>query len=106
MPRPDVLWQPAADARQRTRVGRYLAWLEAERGRSFADYGELWSWSVDDLDGFWRSVWQFFDVVAATPAQRARRCFHPEHGDVTLDLVLERHAEDAERVIARIRNRE
>jgi hypothetical protein len=40
---------------------------------------------------------------AATPAQRAQRCRHPEHGEVTLDLVLERHAEHAARHIGRIR---
>ena len=35
-----VLWRPPADARERSRIGRYLAWLEAERGRTFADYDD------------------------------------------------------------------
>jgi acetoacetyl-CoA synthetase len=65
--RGDVLWQPAPDAREATRIGRYLTWLEGAQGRRFAGYDELWRWSVDDLDGFWRSVWDHFRLDSATP---------------------------------------
>src|SRR2546425_7792050 len=66
----EVLWTPPADARETTRVGRYLAWLTEHRGLSFAGYEDLWAWSVDDLEGFWSSVWEFFEVRAATPPER------------------------------------
>jgi acetoacetyl-CoA synthetase len=59
---PPVLWSPAPDARDRTRIGAYLAWLERERGLRFSDYDALLAWSIEDLDGFWRSIWDFFDV--------------------------------------------
>jgi acetoacetyl-CoA synthetase len=26
-------------------------------------YDELWRWSVDDLEGFWGSIWSYFDVI-------------------------------------------
>ena len=60
----EVLWQPPADVRERTRIGDYLAWLERERGRHFDDYDALWRWSVGDLEGFWSSVWDYFQVIA------------------------------------------
>jgi acetoacetyl-CoA synthetase len=63
-----VLWRPPADARERSRIGRYLSWLDVERGRTFADYDELWAWSVSDLDGFWRSIWDHFSLESSTPA--------------------------------------
>ena len=69
MPNPEVLWQPPPDVRERSRVGRYLAWLEETGDRQFADYAELWRWSVSDLDGFWRSVWDFFGVTDAPAGQ-------------------------------------
>jgi acetoacetyl-CoA synthetase len=28
----------------------------------FRDYHELWAWSVGDLDSFWSSIWQYFEV--------------------------------------------
>ena len=66
-----VLWEPPEDVRKRTRIGRYLAWLDGCRGLSFPDYRELWRWSVDDLDGFWRSIWHHFHLESATPVDRA-----------------------------------
>jgi acetoacetyl-CoA synthetase len=63
----EVLWSPPADVRSRTVVGRYLDRLAAERGLTFDSYDALWQWSVTDLDGFWSSVWEFFDVRGHTP---------------------------------------
>jgi acetoacetyl-CoA synthetase len=62
-----VLWSPPADVIERSRIGAYLTWLRAERGVDMADYAALWQWSVTDLDGFWRSIWDYFDVRAHTP---------------------------------------
>ena len=62
MAHPPILWSPPPDARRRTRIGAYLAWLERERGLAFDDYDALLRWSTDDLDGFWRSVWDHFGV--------------------------------------------
>jgi acetoacetyl-CoA synthetase len=58
----DVLWSPPADIRERSQVGRYLAWLEEVHGRRFDTYQQLWQWSVDDLPGFWSSVWGWSDL--------------------------------------------
>ncbi len=46
---------------------RYMRWLEAERGRSFGDYQALWEWSVGELEEFWASIWDFFEVDASAP---------------------------------------
>ena len=64
---PRVLWSPPEDVGQATVVGRYLSWLSAERGSDFASYENLWRWSVDDVSGFWSSVWSFFDVQSSQP---------------------------------------
>jgi acetoacetyl-CoA synthetase len=29
------------------------------------DYDQLWRWSVDDVEGFWQAIWDFFDVQAS-----------------------------------------
>ena len=66
MGEPRVLWAPPHDVRERTRVGSYLSWLADERGQVFDGYDELLRWSIDDLGGFWSSVWEFFEVRSAT----------------------------------------
>jgi acetoacetyl-CoA synthetase len=69
----DVLWTPPADVRQTSRIGEYLRWLG--RDGEDRDYHDMWRWSVDDLPGFWRSIWDYFEVLAhaeptATLAER------------------------------------
>jgi acetoacetyl-CoA synthetase len=66
----DLLWTPPADVREHTQVGRYLGWLERERGLTFADHDALWKWSITDLEGFWSSIWDFFEVRASVPPER------------------------------------
>lgn len=45
----------------------YQDWLRAERGLHFGDYDALWRWSTTDLDVFWQSIWEFFDIQSPTP---------------------------------------
>jgi acetoacetyl-CoA synthetase len=66
----EAIWTPPADWRQRFEMGRYLDWLQLERGLDFAGYDELWRWSVSDIEGFWASIWDYFGVRAHTPYER------------------------------------
>jgi acetoacetyl-CoA synthetase len=63
-PPPEKLWAPSAAMVERARLTEFMRWLEAERGLSLDGYDALWRWSVDDLDGFWRAIWDFFEVQA------------------------------------------
>jgi acetoacetyl-CoA synthetase len=67
----DVLWAPPADVREHSRIGHYLRWLEERRGLSFAGYHDLWEWSVTDLDAFWTTVWEYFEVGPPVTASSA-----------------------------------
>ena len=64
MPAGKLLWQPDSAFARRTNIAAFMKWLE-KRGQKFSDYGELWNWSVDDLEGFWGSLWKYFDVAEA-----------------------------------------
>jgi acetoacetyl-CoA synthetase len=45
----------------------YTDWLRNERGLAFDNYDALWQWSVTDLDAFWQSIWDYFDLRSPTP---------------------------------------
>jgi acetoacetyl-CoA synthetase len=60
----EKLWDPPAELVERARMTELMRWLERERGLRFDGYHELWQWSVDDLEGFWSAIWDFFDVQA------------------------------------------
>ena len=66
MPVPPILWTPDPDVRATTRIGAYLDWLWRERGLRFAGYDDLLSWSTSELDGFWGSIWDHFEVSSET----------------------------------------
>jgi acetoacetyl-CoA synthetase len=61
---PEALWHPSAELVEGSRLTEYMRWLQSERGLGFDSYEELWRWSIDDLDGFWGSIWDFFEVRA------------------------------------------
>ncbi len=67
---PEPLRPVAADVREAAEIGRFLSWLERERGLAFDGYDALHHWSVDDLEGFWSAVAEFFGVRFATPPER------------------------------------
>jgi acetoacetyl-CoA synthetase len=64
----EPMWAPSPERVERANMTRYLRWLRDRRGLRFASYDELWRWSVDDLDGFWTSVWEFFEVGGPVPS--------------------------------------
>ena len=64
-----LLWRPAPDARQTTRVGDFMSWLGTEHGLRVDDYASLHRWSISDVPSFWSAVWEYFDVVYHEPYQ-------------------------------------
>ncbi|HVV91662.1 MAG TPA: acetyl-coenzyme A synthetase N-terminal domain-containing protein, partial [Solirubrobacterales bacterium] len=71
LPRGELLWEPPPDVRERTRIGHYMAWLERERGLTFDSYEELWSWSAGEIEDFWRSIWDYFEIRGGGAPERA-----------------------------------
>jgi len=56
---PEILWTPSDE-----RIARATMTAFAEHAGRSGPYHDLWRWSVDDLDGFWRALWDFFDIQA------------------------------------------
>jgi acetoacetyl-CoA synthetase len=67
----DLLWTPGPDRIRRANVTALADWLARERGRHFADYRALWRWSVEDLEGFWQALWDYFAIESSAPHTRA-----------------------------------
>jgi acetoacetyl-CoA synthetase len=65
--RGQLLWEPDPGTVERATITRYMRWLDAERGLSFGDYRSLWEWSVTELEEFWATIWDYFDVQSSAP---------------------------------------
>jgi acetoacetyl-CoA synthetase len=64
------LWEPSEEFKRNAVISRYMRWLEDEKNYAFEDYSALWEWSVNDLEGFWGSLWEYFGVRASRPYER------------------------------------
>jgi acetoacetyl-CoA synthetase len=67
----DLLWTPSEARIERAELTAFMRWLACERGRRFEDYAALWRWSIQDLEGFWSALWQYFEIRASAPPERA-----------------------------------
>ena len=66
----ELLWTPPPDRIRRANVTALAEWLARERGKHFADYHALWRWSVEDLEGFWQALWDYFGIESSAPHTR------------------------------------
>ncbi|MFI0090792.1 acetoacetate--CoA ligase [Streptomyces bobili] len=69
MPAKDLLWEPSDDVVAASNLTAFARWLRTRRGIQVDGYQQLWRWSVDDLDGFWGALWEYFDIQASAPPQ-------------------------------------
>ncbi len=65
-----LLWEPSEEFKENANISRFMEWLKREKGLSFSDYGELWEWSVSEVEEFWASIWEYFNVKASKPYSR------------------------------------
>ena len=61
---PVPYWTPSRTFLEGAQIKKYLTWLEQRRGLAFEDYEALWRWSVQDIEAFWGSLWEYFDILA------------------------------------------
>ncbi len=66
---PRTLWQPTTAFQKASQLRRYLDWLRQDPRYEldFADYAAAWQWSVEEVETFWQSVWDYFEVKSDTP---------------------------------------
>jgi acetoacetyl-CoA synthetase len=62
METPRLLWSPSDAFKKNANVAKYMEWLKTTRALVFSDYHELWKWSVEHDDEFWKSIWEYFNI--------------------------------------------
>lgn len=58
----ELLWAPSEQRINETLISAFMAKVAKERGHAFADYDDIWQWSVDHIEEFWESLWDFCQV--------------------------------------------
>ena len=58
----EVLWRPDSNRVTNSKLMHYMTWLKSKKNLDFEGYQDLWQWSVDKHEEFWKSVWEYFNV--------------------------------------------
>lgn len=58
-----LLWEPSEKFVQDSNLSHYMQWLREHKNLSFSDYQSLWSWSTENVEAFWESLWQYFAIL-------------------------------------------
>jgi acetoacetyl-CoA synthetase len=66
----ETLWTPTDRFINESNLKRYEQWLDEHRGLTFGSYGEMWEWSVENVEEFWESLWEYFEIIHHSPYKR------------------------------------
>jgi acetoacetyl-CoA synthetase len=69
----EILWAPTPEMVERSQLTRYIRWLAENRDLHFDDYHALWRWSVTEIEEFWGTLWEYFEVIADPPYEEVLR---------------------------------
>ncbi|UJL45524.1 acetoacetate--CoA ligase [Virgibacillus sp. NKC19-16] len=61
-----LLWEPTEKIKEESVITKYMRWLNSRNGISINNYDELWKWSVTNIEDFWESIWDYYNVKSYT----------------------------------------
>ena len=62
-----LLWEPTEKMKRQANLTKYMTWLGSEKGLHFDESEKLWEWSVNNLEEFWSSIWEYFQIISSKP---------------------------------------
>jgi acetoacetyl-CoA synthetase len=63
-PLTEPLWQPSTARIEAANLTAFMGQIEHDWGASCQGYGELYDFSITEMEKFWSSVWDFCGVIA------------------------------------------
>ena len=60
-------WGPSDDRSRASAMLAYQEWVSRSRGINVDSYSNLWQWSIDNIEDFWFSIWEYFNLESPTP---------------------------------------
>jgi len=65
-----LLWQPGEEFAINSNIAHYINWLKTNNIVDCANYHELWQWSVDHIEAYWASLWDYFEILSDMPYEK------------------------------------
>jgi acetoacetyl-CoA synthetase len=58
-----LLWQPSAERIRNTNIYHFMNYVNSRHGKSFANYEDLYKWSIEESPVFWATLWDYAEVI-------------------------------------------
>jgi len=58
-----LLWQPSAERIRNTNIYHFMNYVNSRHGKSFANYEDLYKWSIEESPAFWATLWDYAEVI-------------------------------------------
>ncbi len=62
MSSPNILWHPKEAFTKDSNMNIFKEWVNKEHKLGLSNYQDIWNWSVENQDGFWESILNYFDI--------------------------------------------
>ncbi len=63
----EVIWNPPAETLGTSNISTFRRWVNERFDCTLESYGDLWSWTVDDVGRGWGAMWDFAGLPARAP---------------------------------------
>ena len=60
-----LLWRPTRESIEQSRMYAFARRIEQKYDVVLPDYASLHAWSIENLEDFWKEVWEWFGIVAS-----------------------------------------
>ncbi len=60
---PKAFWSPSEEEVKSSSMSKYLEYVNQRYSRNFNNYNDLYAWSIENIEDFWKSVWDYSSVI-------------------------------------------
>ncbi len=57
-----MLWKPSEERIKNSNMFRFMTFINGKYETSFIKYDSLYSWSIENIEEFWSSFWEYADI--------------------------------------------
>lgn len=58
-----LLWTPSEKYVKESNIYAFMQYVNSKRGFNLSDYKSLYQWSVDNIEDFWGTLFEYFDII-------------------------------------------
>lgn len=59
------LWEPSEERKNQANMTRFIGFVNEKYGLEINSYGQLHSWSIENIPDFWATMWEFGEIKAS-----------------------------------------